>query len=82
MLMWHLPSHLVLEQGATKGPDSSKDKVQFINLLGTVRRGVVLCQEAFQEVTQHLNHALLRNGNNPLKSDGWEWKTQLGNVIG
>lgn len=72
MLMWHLPSYLVLEHGPTKGPDSSKDKVKLIKLLGTVRRCVVLCQEAFQEVTQHLNHALLRNRNNLLKSEGWE----------
>lgn len=75
MLMWHMPSYLVLEHGATKGPDRSKDKVKFIKLLGTVRRRVVLCQEAFQEVTQHLNHALLRNGDNLLKSEGWKWKT-------
>lgn len=73
MLLWHLPSYLVLKHGATKGPDSSKDKIKFIKLLGTVGRGVLLRQQAFQEVTQRLNHALLRNGNDLLKSEGWKW---------
>lgn len=75
MLMWHLPSYLILKHGSPKGPHSSKDKVKLIKLLGTVGRGVLLRQEAFQEVAQHLNHALLRNGNNLLKSEGWKLKT-------
>lgn len=72
MLKWHFPSYLVLKHWSTKSPDSSKDKVKFIELFGTVGRCVFLCQEAFQEVAQHLNHTLLRNGNNLLKPKGWQ----------
>jgi len=81
MLKQHLPSYLVLKHWSTKGPDGSKDKVKFIKLLGTVRRCVLLRQEAFEEVAQHLNHTLLRNGNNLLKSKGWKlkaWEIQSG----
>lgn len=76
MLKQHLPSYLVLKHRSTKGPDGSKDKVKFIKLLGTVGRRVLLRQEAFEEVAQHLNHTLLRNGNNLLKPKGWKLKAQ------
>lgn len=68
-------SYLVLECGTTKGPDSSKDKIKFIQLFGAVWRGILLGEEAFKEGAQHLNHALLRNWNNLLKSIMGELKT-------
>ena len=59
--------YLVLEHGSPKGPDCSKDKVELIKFLGTVRRGVFWSQQTLQQEAQHLDHALFRDGDDLLK---------------
>lgn len=59
--------YLVLEHGAAKGPDCSKDKVELINFLCTVWWGVFWGQQTLQQVAQHLDHALFWDGNYLLK---------------
>lgn len=64
----HRPTqYLVLEHGSPKGPDRSKDKVELIKFLGTVRRGVFWSQQTLQQEAQHLDHALFRDGDDLLK---------------
>lgn len=54
--MWWLnASNLILESDTSKGPDTGKDKVQLIQLLGTVWGRVLWGQQTFQQVTQHLD---------------------------
>lgn len=62
-------SYLVLEHGGPKGPDRSKDKVELIEFLGTVRRGVFWSQETLQQVAEHLDHALLSDGDDLFKPE-------------
>ena len=50
----HHSTDLILERAAAKGPDTGEDKVQLIQLLGAVRWCVLFCQQALQQVTQHL----------------------------
>lgn len=45
---------MILEQGPSKGPDTSEDKVDLIKFPGRVGRSVVLSQQAFQQGTQRL----------------------------
>lgn len=43
-----------MQQSASEGPDTSKDKVDFINFFWAVRRYVVRSQQAFQKGTKSL----------------------------
>lgn len=61
--------YLVLEHGSPKGPDGSKDKIELIKFLGTVWRGVFWSQQTLQQVAQHLDHTLLRDGDDLLKPE-------------
>lgn len=64
----YIKSHLILEHGPTEGPNSCKDKVELIEILMAVWRSVFWDEKTLQEVTQHLDHALLRYRNDLLKS--------------
>lgn len=63
-----ISSYLILDHCSTKSPDGSKHKIKLIGFLGAVCRDVLLGQEAFEKVAQHLNHALLWDWNYLLKS--------------
>lgn len=54
-------AYLILESTASKGPDSSKHKVQLVQLFGAVWWGVLGCEEAVKQVAQHLNVTHLHN---------------------
>lgn len=49
-------THLILEHGTAKGPDSSEDEVELVQLLVAVWRCILRHQESLKEVTQHLDH--------------------------
>lgn len=61
-------SYLILDHCSAKSPDGSKHKIQLVGFLGAVRRDVLLGQETFEKVAQHLDHALLWDRNYLLKS--------------
>lgn len=61
--------YLVLEHGSPEGPDRSEDKIELIKFLGRVWRGVFGSQQTLQQVAQHLDHTLLRDGNDLLKPE-------------
>lgn len=74
--------YLVLEHGSPKGPDCSKNKIELIKFLGTVWWGVFWSQQALQQVAQHLDHTLLRDGDDLFKPEQrdtlhhWIWASQ------
>lgn len=51
--------NLILEGDTTKSPDNSKDKVQLVQFFGTVGWGVLWSQQTLQQVTQHLDMAVV-----------------------
>ena len=55
-------THLVLEQESSKRPDGCKHKVQFVDLLGSVRWDVLRSEQRLQQVAQGLDHAHLLQG--------------------
>lgn len=67
-------AYLIFEQEATKCPNGSKDEVEFINVLCSVRRSVLWCQQCLQQVAQGLNHADLvwRGGGRDRKGERGE----------
>lgn len=48
-----------MEGDTTKSPDNSKDKVQLVQFFGTVGWGVLWSQQTLQQVTQHLDMAVV-----------------------
>ncbi len=53
--------NLVLEHGASKCPNRSEYKVEFVDLLGCVRGCVLRCEQSLQEVAQGLDHTAVRH---------------------
>lgn len=60
-------TNLILEQGSSKGPDGGEGEVEFIEFLRAIWRRVLGGEQTLQKVTQHLDHALLRDGDDLLK---------------
>lgn len=45
---------MILEEGSSKGPHTSEDKVNLVKFSRGVRRSVAICQQAVQQGTQCL----------------------------
>ncbi len=58
--MLNLFTHFIFEKESSKGPNGSKNKVEFIYFLGSVRRSVFWGQQGLQQVAQSLYHAHLQ----------------------
>ena len=69
-----------MEGDTTKGPDTGKDKVELIQLLGTVGRGVFWGQQALKKVTQHLDMAVVSHWGDLLEAGAHGLQAQ-GNVF-
>ena len=63
-------THLILEHGTAKGPDSSEDEVELVQLFVAVWRCILRHQESLKEVTQHLDHG-----------DVYQWSDLLESVV-
>ena len=63
-----LKTDLVLEEEASKGPDSSKDKVELVDLSDCVGRCVGGREEHLQQVAQRLDHANFLDGRDLLEA--------------
>ena len=72
--------YLILKEASSKGPDTAEDKVQLVQLLGTVRRRVFRRQVALQKMAEHLDVRDLHNGGNLLEARA-EDVQQHGNVL-
>lgn len=54
-------TNLILKESTAERPTTSKHKVELIQVLGAVRRGILGREQALEQVAQHLHVSILHN---------------------